>query len=108
MSATDTPRIIIGTTPTIRVTLEDGVDFSNETVIATITQGSRVSAISGDRIEFDDGKVLVCLEQRDTIHFNEGEATLQLNWVYQDGARGAVCQIPIELLPNDYKKVMSA
>lgn len=107
MALTGTPQIIIGTTPTVRIILEEGVLFTdNETVIATIRQGSRTNVIPKERIEIQENQVLVSLEQKDTIRCREGDATLQLNWVYDDGSRGAICQLEIELLPNDYRKEM--
>lgn len=108
MATTDTPQIIIGTTPTVCITLEDGVNFTeNESIIATIKQGNRASVISGDRIEINGNQVFVFPVQKDTIRFREGDATLQLNWVYADGTRGAIFQIELELLPNDYRKVIN-
>lgn len=108
MAVSEPPKIIIGTTPTVRIILDDGVFFStDENIIATIKQGSRTSVIPMRRIAIEGNIVFVFLEQRDTIRFREGDATLQLNWVYEDGTRGAICQVDIELLPNDYGKVMS-
>lgn len=100
-------QIIIGTTPTICIELDDTVDLSGASSrLATIEQRSRVSKIPDERILMEDNNVLVCLEQRDTIHFREGDATLQVNWVYEDEARGAILQTELELLPNHYRKVM--
>ena len=108
MGENSTPKIIIGTTPTIRITLADGVSFSDEEQrLATITQGSRVKVIPSERISIDESdRILISLVQDDTIRFTEGDVTLQLNWVYEDETRGAICQIDMELLDNDYRKVM--
>ncbi len=108
MGESNVPQIIIGTTPTIRITLAENVSFSDEEqILATITQGSRVKVIPSERISIDENdRILVSLVQDDTIRFTEGDVTLQLNWVYEDETRGAICQIEMELLDNDYRKVM--
>lgn len=105
----DRPQIIIGTTPTVVIEIEgESVDLSGVTeFLATIEQSSIVAVIEAQRVEVEGNYLSVSLRQEDTLRFREGEATMQVNWKYPDGLRGAIEQMDIEFLPNSYRKVMT-
>ena len=81
--------IPVATTPTLTLTFTDeGLDLTTaSSVYVTLKQNNTVVSKSGTSITVAPKQVTTVLNQGDTLHFNEGFADIQVNWVYDNGKR---------------------
>lgn len=80
-----------GTTPTLALTIDDEtIDLTlAEAVFVTISQKGQSLTKTGADITVDQQEVDVYLSQAETLAFSRGPVSVQLNWIYGDGARAA-------------------
>lgn len=98
--------IIQATTPTFVISLPNAVDLTAARTIEFSLRQYR-TVISKTDVTLDGTHtVRVGLTQRESLGFTAGEAELQLNWVYEDGSRGAIYKIKINILDNLVKRVI--
>lgn len=82
--------VVRGTTPDITLTVPDTVDLTAaETVYATIKQGKTVLTKTSNEFELQAHAVIIYLSQEESLQFADGEAEVQLNWIFGDGRRNA-------------------
>lgn len=102
--------MIIGTTPTFTLTvLDDSLDFNEPAKIYfTIRQGSiKYTKTGEDIIIIDKNTLQVTFTQEETLAFRWNlEAEIQLNWIYDNGARAATKVKKIMLFKNLIKEVL--
>lgn len=94
-----TPTIVIRVPATINLT-EAGhhyVSFKQGRTLVKKSDGLTVTA----------REVSVYLTQEDTLRFDPGPMTMQLNWTYQGGQRGATNEIPIMVNANHLLEVLA-
>lgn len=102
--------MIVGTTPTFTLTVQDeNLDFNEpEHIYFTIRQGSIKYTKTGEDIIILDKNILqVSFTQEETLAFRYNlEAEIQLNWTYSNGARAATKTKKIMLFKNLLKEVL--
>lgn len=79
------------TTPTFTIRPKNApyLDFTEaENVYFTVATKVTTITITGDGLEIEPGVVKVFLSQEDSGKLHEGEAEIQLNWIYTDSASG--------------------
>lgn len=89
------------TTPTNKHIVK-GIDLTGCDVWVSYEQGRVELDIKAADVAFDgeDTTVAVRFTQAQTAGFRPGEAKVQVNWVYPDGARDATRQKTVEVEPN--------
>lgn len=104
------PAIVQATTPTFVFAISDAsVDLTATTVYVTFTQGkNKVTKTSRDSTMLvERNSVTLSLEQSDTVPFTDrSTASVQMNWVYPDGSRGATETVELEIAKNLLPEVL--
>lgn len=103
--------MIIGTTPTftLKVTDDETLDFTSvEQIYFTIKQGSVSYTKTGeDVVIIDEHTITVTFTQEETLSFRYNlQAEIQLNWIYENGARAATKIKTINLSKNLIREVL--
>ena len=101
--------IVRGTTPTLVFTLPDTVDTGDMVAINfKIVQNEKwVKRENAADFTLTTHSISVTLTQTETLKFYEGGAEMQLNWLYENGARAASTDIPVTFLRNLHSEVMT-
>lgn len=96
------------TTPTFILTLPGTVDLSGiQSMFFNLEQGTTRLRKTGNELTINGNEVSVYLTQEDTLKFNKGQASLQLNWTYPDGSRACTTIISVPVDPNLLKEVVT-
>lgn len=98
--------IILGTTPTVIITVPSSVDLSAATIIEFSLVQRNTKIFKRELTLRDSHTVSAYLTQQETLRFTEGEATIQLNWTYADGSRGAMYKYTVTFIDNQNKEVI--
>lgn len=95
-----------GLTPTIIVTVPDGIDLTEAgNVYVSFKQGGSVWKKT-DGFTVAAHAVDIYLEQADTLAFGVGTVEVQINWTYANGQRGATKPVALTVLPNHLLEVL--
>lgn len=83
--------MVRATTPTIICTFDSElIDLSTVyNIYVTIAQGYTKITKTGEDLELENNSVGVYLTQAETLKFKPGDLSIQVNWTYPDGGRGA-------------------
>lgn len=82
--------VVRGTTPNITLTVPDTINLTEATTVyATIKQGKTVVTKVSDEMELSEHAAIIYLTQEESLRFADGEAEVQLNWIFEDGRRNA-------------------
>ena len=102
--------IVRGTTPTLIFTLPETVSTADMTAIVfKIVQAEKwVKRENMDAFTLTEHGIQLTLTQEETLKFYEGKAEMQLNWMYENGARAASTDIDVTFLRNLHSEVMSS
>lgn len=97
-----------GLTPTISITVPNDVDLTEAAhIYFTMKQGSKLLKLTdADDIDIYTHRVDVYLTQENTLAFNEGSLSIQLNWTYSTGQRGAIKPIGMRMGANHLLEVL--
>ena len=96
-----------GLTPTITIRVPATIDLTEAGHhYVSFKQGRTLLKIT-DGLEITAHAVSVYLTQEDTLRFDPGLMTMQLNWTYQGGQRGAINEIPIMVNANHLPEVLA-
>lgn len=102
-------KVIRGTTPTIKFTFHD-VDVNDITQAYLTIQQNNVTlvekTISYATVE-EDNSLSWRLEQAETLRFALGQAKAMLNWLLEDGTRGASCEVCMSFIDNQKDEVIT-
>ena len=99
--------IIQGVTPTFTLTVPETIDLTEaQNVYATFSQSKTSLTKSGSDLTVREHEVDVYLSQAETLAFQKGIVSVQLNWTYADGSRGATWKKGIEWDENLLKEVL--
>ena len=94
-----------GLTPTISITVPEEIDLTEAAhVYVSFKQGSKLLKLTD--AEMSAHQVDVYLTQEQTLQFNEGTLTVQVNWTYASGQRGATKIMPIKMGANHLLEVL--
>ncbi len=89
------------TTPTFVLTLPETVDLTLvQNLYFTLTQGKTELQKAGDSLVVEGQTVSVYLSQEESGKFTNGKASLQLNWVYANGARACSTIVAVDVGRN--------
>lgn len=96
------------TTPTVELVIE-GVDLTGLTVLATLGQKRQRLTIESEQVTYDgtDTTVIVTLTQEQLGRFAEGDAEMQVNWIWPSGKRGATLKAPVSIYGNLLERVVA-
>ena len=100
-------QIIRGTTPTIEFKFKQ-IDVANlTTAILTIKQNGTV-IIEKDKTAATIGEDSVSweLSQEECLSLNYGRSTIMINWLLQDGTRGASNEYSVDIVQNHIPEVI--
>lgn len=102
--------IVRGTTPTLVFTLPNDVSTSGMTALVfKIVQNEKWIKREGlTQFNLTMHGIEVTLTQAETLKFYEGRAEMQLNWMYENGARAASTDIDVTFLRNLHSEVMES
>ena len=81
-----------GTTPTIKLTFNEDVDFSDaESVVVTFATDyhKRIMEKTGDELKILDNVISIRLTQKETLAICTGKILVQVNVLYSNGIRAA-------------------
>ena len=96
-----------GLTPTITIRVPTEIDLTTAAShYISFKQGKTLVKIS-DGLTIEAHTASAYLTQEDTLQFSPGEMTVQLNWVYSGGQRGATKEIPLTVDANHLLEVLS-
>lgn len=95
-----------GITPTFTLTLQsETLDLTqSENVYCTFKQGASELTKTDEDLTVRESEVDVYLTQTETLMFNRGFVSVQLNWIYADGSRGCSEIVPVEWADNLLRK----
>lgn len=95
------------TTPTHEIVVE-GIDLTGCDVHVTYTQGKYVRDVTVEP-EFDgtDTHLYVPWGQAESGQFKVGAASVQVNWIYEDGNRNATNDFTFKITKNLLARVIS-
>ena len=99
-----------GTTPTIKLTFGEDVDFSDaESVVVTFATDyhKTITEKTGNELEITDNVISVSFTQAETLAICTGVMLVQVNVLYSDGTRVASEIRPINWNNNLKNEVMS-
>ena len=101
--------IPIGTTPTFRLEFNDrDLDLTQmSNVYVTFSYGKGIITKDKEDLEINENVVNVFLSQEETLNFPVGDVEIQVNWVYDNGIRGASTVVPYKFSKQLLKKVVS-
>lgn len=95
------------TTPTFILTLPNTVDLSEaQNLYFSLVQGKTEIIKTGSDLVIDGQTVSVYLSQEETARFSNLKASLQLNWVYPNGARACSTIVSVDVGNNLLKEVV--
>lgn len=95
-----------GVTPTIIVRFPQEIDLTDaEHVYVSFRQGVKLLRLD-EGFDVSAHQVDVYLEQAQTLMFIPGEMTMQVNWTYPSGQRGATKKIRILVDSNHLLEVL--
>lgn len=92
------------TTPTLHLTIEN-IDLTGQEIYVTLEQGKKEITKSGEdltvTLDGEDTKIEFTLSQEESASFAYSRsAQIQVNWINQNGARGATNIAQIAVLRN--------
>lgn len=101
-------QIIRGTTPTIEFTFKQIEVSKLVTAILTVKQSGHV-LIEKEMDEATVGETSVSWEltQEECLLLNYGRSTIMINWLLQDGTRGASNEYPVDIVQNHIPEVIT-
>ena len=101
--------ILQATTPTFILTVPNSVDLSVvRNLCFSLKQNNSVLINKYiDSLTVEGQTVSVFLTQIETLQLSAGQATIQLNWLYNNGTRGGTYEVTITILDNLLKDVMT-
>ncbi len=101
--------ILQATTPTFQITVPSFVDLSSVRNLCFSLEQNKVTKINkySDSLTIDGRVVSVFLTQIETMQLVGGQATIMLNWLYEDGSRGGTYPVTITVIENLLKEVMT-
>lgn len=100
--------MIRGTTPTVTLRIPSR-DLRECDIVVTIRNINRTIHKKNEdmEIEYDDGTILsILMTQEETLAFAEGQAFVQVNWLYPSGTREATNIAEIYIGKQLYGQVM--
>lgn len=100
-------QIIRGTTPVIEYTFKRVAVSDIATAIVTIKQGTEI-LIEKDKSQAEVGETTISwkLTQEETLTPNNGSGSIMLNWLLEDGTRGASNNQKVEFVDNHIDEVI--
>ena len=100
--------MVQATTPTFILTLPNDVDLSiANDVWFTMRQGCTCIQKHGEELNIEANVVSVYLAQEETLKLTKGNASIQLNWVYENGERACSEIKAIPVTENLLKEVIA-
>ena len=100
--------MVQATTPTFILTLPNDVDLSiANDVWFTMRQGCTCIQKHGEELDIAANVVSVYLAQEETLKLTKGNASIQLNWVYENGERACSEIKTIPVTENLLKEVIA-
>lgn len=101
-------QIIRGTTPTIEFTFSHISVADITTAILTIKQNGSI-AIEKEISDATVGETSLSWEltQSECLGLNYGRSTVMINWLLQDGTRGASNEYSVEVVQNHIPEVIT-
>lgn len=83
--------MVRATTPTLICSFDSALlDLSTvQNIYVTLSQGYLKLTKSGEDLEVEENNVKVYLTQSETLMFKTGEVSIQVNWTFGGGRRGA-------------------
>lgn len=98
--------IIKGTTPTIVYTFDEIAVSNIATAVLTIKSGSEIIVEKDlEAASVGDNSLSWTLTQAESLAAS-GNAEIMLNWVVQDGTRGASAKTAVYFAPNHVEEVI--
>lgn len=98
---------MVGLTPTIIVRFPEEIDLTEAAhVYVSFKQFDRLIMKKTDGFTVDAQEVSISLTQEETLKFKPGDATLQINWTYATGQRGATRWLRICFDRNQLPEVL--
>lgn len=96
-----------GLTPTIIVRFPETIDLTDAAyVYVSFRQGDKLLMKKTDGFTVESHEVDIYLTQEETLMFRSGSATVQVNWTYPSGQRGATRWISIKIDANQLPEVL--
>ena len=98
-----------GTTPTIILTFDEGVNFTDaKSVVVTFATDYRkvLTEKTGEELEIADNVIRVPLTQKETLAMPTGNILIQTNILYLDGSRLASDIVSLHWTPNLKGEIM--
>lgn len=96
-----------GLTPTIIVRIPDTIDLTEAANhYVSFMQGNRLLLKKTDGFVVEAHEVEIYLTQEETLMFRPGAASMQVNWTYSTGQRGATRWIGIRFDANQLPEVL--
>lgn len=79
-----------GVTPTFSLTFtDDDIDLTEAAHVYVTFKGGREITKSDGDLTIAEKQIDVYLTQAETLSFRQGGVSIQVNWTYPDGSRGA-------------------
>ena len=96
-----------GLTPTIIVRIPNTIDLTEaHACYVSFMQKAKLLLKKTDGFDVTAHEVSIYLTQEETLKFAPGNASLQVNWTYSTGQRGATKWIPIDIAANQLPEVL--
>lgn len=98
-----------GTTPTLTLTFDNVIDFSDaKSIVVTFATdyGKRITEKTDDEIIINNNVISISFSQEETLAFLPGPTLVQVNALYNDGSRLASNIGVIEWAKNLKNEVM--
>lgn len=99
-----------GTTPTLTLTFDEEIDFSDaKSVVVTFATdyNKKITEKSDDEITLDRNVISINFTQEETLAFMPGPTLVQVNVLFEDGSRLASNVGAIEWVRNLKNEVMA-
>lgn len=97
-----------GLTPTIIVRVPETIDLTEAAShYVSFMQGNLLRLKKTDGFEVTAHEVSIYLTQEETLLFRPGTASMQVNWVYSTGQRGATKWLGLHIDANQLPEVLS-
>lgn len=97
-----------GTTPTFTFTFEEGFhpDEAAEIIVTFASNRQTLMELEKDELTIEDDKILVYLDQAQTLSFPRGNVQVQINFAYLNGSRVATRKAEINFENNLHNEVI--
>ena len=99
-----------GTTPTLTLTFDESIDFSDAKSVAVTfatDYNKKITEKTGDELTIEDNVISINFTQEETLAFMPGPTLVQVNVLFEDGSRLASNVGAIEWVRNLKNEVMS-